>query len=84
MLQTDLAVPLARSLNSVRSISYSNLIPIDVYERAELEQQAKHDFDRTIDYMRQSGRYTEKEILEFKKAAIIKKSVDEVIFRADY
>jgi hypothetical protein len=34
--------------------------------------------------MRQSGRYTEKEILEFKKAAIIKKSVDEVIFRADY
>lgn len=49
-----------------------------------MELQSKHDYDKTIDYMRESGRYTEKEIFQFKKAAIIKKSVEDVNHRADY
>lgn len=57
---------------------------LDVYERAEMESQAKYQYDAQIDAMRRSGDYNTREVKEYERSIIIQKSIDNIRDRADY
>jgi hypothetical protein len=42
-----------------------------VYERAEMESQAKYQYDAQIDAMRRSGDYNTREVKEYERSIII-------------
>lgn len=56
----------------------------DAYERAEMESQAKHDYDQRIDALRNNKYADEDDVHNFEKAEIIKRSVDKIFERATY
>ena len=57
-------------------------IILDAQERAEQDEWAKEDFERELQALQNKEGVTQKDIDQFKKQAIIKKSIDIVKSRA--
>ncbi len=57
---------------------------LDAAERADYEEYARDDYERTIHELKQQEGITEEDIKDYEKAAIIMKSIDYVKSRAEH
>lgn len=72
-----------RKIKTIHGLDYRINLS-DAQERVEQEEWAKEDFERELNFLKSREGVTQREIEQFKKSAIIKKSVEMVKMRAQH